>query len=104
MQPFVLGETNGLRAVDVVATTSNPAPLPSTGQDWTLKLTFPLRNFSGGQFVRFGIGRDEQHTARVGTFDAPFGGFPFAGPDSGTTFPNGSGDLWGGGTLCRRDS
>jgi hypothetical protein len=97
--PFIFGDSIGLRPVDVVASTSHAAPLPSTGQKWTLNLTFPLRNFSGGRVLRFGIGRDEQHTARVGTFDEPLGGFPFAGPDSGTTFPNGSGDLWGGGVL-----
>ncbi|MEP6705423.1 MAG: S8 family serine peptidase, partial [Acidobacteriota bacterium] len=98
-QPFIYGDSVGLRPVDIVASTSNPAPLPSTGQDWTLNLTFPLRNFKEGNVLRFGIGRDEQHTARVGTFDVPLGGFPFAGPNSGTTFPNGSGDLFGGSVL-----
>ena len=98
-QPFVLGDLVGLRPSDIVATTSHPARQPSTGQDWTLNLRFPQRALRDGLILRFGIGRDEQHTARVGTFAEPFGGFPFAGPDSGTTFPNGSGDLWGGGVL-----
>jgi subtilase family protein len=99
LQPFILGDLVGLRPGDVVATTSHPARAPSTGQLWTLNLRFPQRKLQDGLLLRFGIGRDEQHTARVGTFDNPLGGFPFAGPDSGTTFPNGSGDLWGGGVL-----
>jgi hypothetical protein len=98
-QPFILGDLVGLRPGDVVATTSHPARAPSTGQEWTLSLRFTDRKLQDGLVLRFGIGRDEQHTARVGTYDNPFGGFPFAGPDSGTTFPNGSGDLWGGGVL-----
>lgn len=98
-QPFIVGDCVGIRAQDVVATTSHEARAPSTGQDWTLSLSFPNRKLTSGAILRFGIGRDEQHTARVGTFDQPFGNFPFAGPDSGTTFPNGSGDLWGGGVV-----
>jgi len=100
-KPFTVGNGSvGLTGADVVAALSNAAPLPSTAtQFWTLGLTFPNNNFSSGKTLRFTVGRGEQHSAAVGTFAAPIGGPPFAGPNSGASTTNPIGDLFGGGVL-----
>jgi len=101
---FTVGNLSvGLTSGDVVAVISNQPPIPpsTAGEGWTLGLTFPNNNFTGGKSLRFTIGRSLQHSANVGTYASPTGGPPFAGPASGTSggVSNPSGDLWGGGVL-----
>jgi hypothetical protein len=92
---FTVGTTlpNSLSAVDVVATPSNAAPAPSNGvsQFWTLGLTFPTGNFTGGKALHFTIGRGEQHSSDVENL--------FGMAVSGTTIDNNTADIWGGGVL-----
>jgi hypothetical protein len=62
----------GLVPADVVATRSNPAPLPSnpspgnpTQHTWTLNLNFPNNNFTAGKVLRFNNGRAQWQDATV---------------------------------------
>lgn len=93
--------SGGLAAGDVAAPTfSNAAPLPSgANQWWTMAMTFPTANFTNNRSFTFTVGRGQQHTSTVGTFAAPLGGAPFAGPNSGATASDPTGDLIGGAVL-----
>ena len=90
--------SGGLVAGDVAAPTfSNLAPAPSNGtnQWWTMAMTFPTGNFTTGRSFTYTVGRGQQHSSTVGTFAAPQGGAPFAGPNSGATVSDPTGDLLG---------
>ena len=95
--------SGGLVAGDVAAPTfSNLAPAPSNGtnQWWTMAMTFPTTpGFSNNKAFTFTVGRGQQHTSIVGTFAAPQGGAPFAGPNSGPTASDPTADLLGGAVL-----
>jgi hypothetical protein len=94
--------TGGLVGADVAAPTfANLAPAPSNGtnQWWTMNMTFPTSNFTNGRAFTFTVGRGQQHTSAVGTFAAPQGGAPFAGPNSGGTTSDPSADILGGANL-----
>ena len=93
--------SGGLVAADVAAPTfSNAAPLPSVAnQWWTMAMTFPTGNFTNNRGFTFTVGRGQQHSSSVGTFAAPQGGAPFAGPNSGATVSDPSADILGGAVL-----
>jgi hypothetical protein len=94
---FTLGTSvGGLTAADVVAAFSNQAPLPSTaGQWWTMTLTFPNANFTGGKALRFTVGRGPQHNSSVQGTVVP--GTGQTGGATSTSFV--MADLFGGGVL-----
>lgn len=98
---FSTGTLNGLSAGDIgTPAFSNLAPLPSGANTfWTMAMTFPTTNFTGGKSFTFTVGRGQQHSSVVGTFAAPTGGAPFAGPNSGSTTLDGTADLLGGAVL-----
>ncbi len=106
---FTLGTLSGLTAGDITVPLStgpftgfsNLAPPPSNGVShfWTMAIGFPTSNFTNGRSFTFTVGRGQQHTAAVGTFAAPLGGAPFAGPNSGITNLDPSADLIGGAVL-----
>ena len=99
---FTLGTLSGDVAGDVGAPTfSGLAPLPSNGTShwWTMAMTFPTGNFGNNDSLTFTVGRGQQHSSTVGTFAAPQGGAPFAGPNSGATVSDPTADLLGGAVL-----
>ncbi len=89
--PFTLGASQGLTAGDVKAAYAEPAPAPSVaGQYYRLNLSFRPGAFSLGSTLRFGIDRDEQHSA--------FSPLP-TGTGGGDSRRGGSADLLGEGVL-----
>jgi len=64
-----------------------------------MNMTFPTNNFTNGRAFTFTVGRGQQHSSSVGTFAAPQGGAPFAGPNSGLTASDPTADLLGGANL-----
>jgi hypothetical protein len=94
--PFTVGTSlpNSLAATDVVATPSNQAPAPSNPGTayWTLGLQFPTSNFTSGKFLRFTIGRGEQHSSVVEDSNTGMA-------TNGSTIDDATGDIWGGGVL-----
>ena len=85
--PITVGSGSTIVAPNVSATLTNPAPAPSTTQMWTLNLTFPGGNFTGGNILRFNTPKAIQHSASTA-------GTP---PYPGTTTNNAIADLLGGG-------
>jgi hypothetical protein len=83
---FAFGnKSQGLAAADVVVSRSNPAPAPSnpspanpTEHEWTLNLSFPNDNFTGGKVLRFNNGRLQQQdaTSPQGVTNPPSTGSP----------------------------
>ena len=92
---FTPGTLTGLASSDVVAAFSNQAPAPSvTGQFWTMALTFPTGNFTGGKVLRFTVGHGPQHSSSVA------GAVPGTGPTGGATSTSFTqADLFGGSTI-----
>ncbi len=87
LNSFAVGSASTVLAANVAAAYSNTAPLPSTTQVFTLGLTFTGGTFTGGNVLRFSVGRAIQHSATTsGT--APY---------TGTTSTNYIADLLGGG-------
>lgn len=84
---FVVGSASTVLAANVTATFSNLAPAPSTTQDYTMSLAFSGGTFTGGQLLRFNVGRAIQHSAAT-TGTAPY---------TGATSTNYIADLLGGG-------
>ena len=84
---FTVGSASTILAANVAATFSNLAPAPSTTQDLTLGLAFSGGTFTGGNILRFNVGRAIQHSAAT-TGTAPY---------TGTTSTNYIADLLGGG-------
>jgi hypothetical protein len=68
-----------------------PAPSAAT-QGWTLNLTFTSGAFTGGNILRFNIGRSIQHSAATGTTIPVVNGSP-------TTSAQPIADLLGGGVF-----
>ncbi len=62
---FLFGDSVGLVREDVVQARRNPAPPPSTTQQYTLDLTFPNNNFTDGKLLHFNISRSQQQDATV---------------------------------------
>jgi len=93
----VLGNSTGLTAADVVQAFSNPAPAPANGtQFWTMSLSFPTANFTGGKVLRFTTGHAQQHDSTVNNGAAAFN----PGPTGGVTGLNTTqADLFGGGAV-----
>ena len=59
-QPFVVGRTEGLTALDVQASFSLPADAPGVEGQWKqLDLAFLPRKFTSGDLLSFGVDRDE---------------------------------------------
>jgi hypothetical protein len=87
---FTQGASAGIAAADVTPTLSNPAPAPASqtagAQGQTLTLTFAAGTFTGGDVMRFTIGRGLIRGSNVAT----------AG---GTSATNYNADLFGGGVL-----
>ena len=84
---FTIGTASTIPAANVTATFTNLAPAPSTTQDYTFNLAFSGGAFTGGQLLRFNVGRAIQHSAATnGT--APY---------TGATSTNYIADLLGGG-------
>ena len=84
---FTLGSASTILAANVTATFSNLAPAPSTTQDLTFSLAFNGGTFTGGNILRFNVGRAIQHSAA--TTGTP--------PYTGATSTNYIADLLGGG-------
>ena len=62
----MVGNQSDLPASDVVRTTANPAPPPSTSAFfWTMNLSFPNSNFTTGKTFRFNASRNQQQDATV---------------------------------------
>lgn len=81
-QPFAVSPTSTVASGSVTATNLNQAPSPSvTGQFYGLKLDFAAGTFTGGQTLRFGVGRAVQRSS--------------SSPPTGTTLAANSGDLAG---------
>ncbi len=73
--PFTLGTLTGLTSADVSMAFTNQAPTPSvTGQYWTMAMTFPNANFTGGKVLRFTVGHGPQHNSSVAGGTGPTGG------------------------------
>lgn len=94
---FTIGSGSTITAANAVASYSNLAPAPSNGttQVWTMTLTFTPGTFTGGNVLRYNVGRAIQHSAVTGTTVPP------AVP-AGTTATNYSADLLGGGVFIPR--
>ena len=59
-QPFVVGRTEGLSALDVQAAFSLPADPPGVAGQWKqLDLSFLPGSFASGDLLSFGVDRDE---------------------------------------------
>jgi hypothetical protein len=59
-QPFVVGRTDGLTPLDVLATFSLPADAPGLAGQWKqLDLAFLPGKFGSGDLLSFGVDRDE---------------------------------------------
>jgi hypothetical protein len=59
-QPFVVGRTDGLSALDVTGTFSLPADPPGVAGQWKqLDLAFQPGSFASGDLLSFGVDRDE---------------------------------------------
>ena len=59
-QPFVVGRTEGLSALDVQASFSQPADPPGVAGQWKqLDLSFLPGTFASGDLLSFGVDRDE---------------------------------------------
>jgi hypothetical protein len=59
-QPFIVGRTEGLTALDVTATFSLPADAPGLAGQWKqLDLSFLPGSFASGDLLSFGVDRDE---------------------------------------------
>ena len=84
---FAIGTASAIPAANVTATFSNLAPAPSTTQNFTLNLAFSGGTFTGGNILRFNVGRAIQHSAAT-TGTAPY---------TGATSTNYIADLLGGG-------
>lgn len=84
---FLVGSASTIPAANVAATLSNLAPAPSTTQDYTLSLAFSGGAFTGGNVLRFNVGRAVQHSS-VTSGTAPY---------TGSTSTNYTADLLGGG-------
>jgi hypothetical protein len=81
-QPFAVSTASTVPAAAITATNQNQAPAPSvTGQFSGLKLDFTAGTFTGGQTLRFGLGRAVQRSSSV--------------PPTGSTLTANSGDLAG---------
>jgi len=66
-QPFVVGETEGLTALDVQASFSLPADPPGLAGQWKqLDLSFLPGTFASGDLLSFGVDRDETDVAGPG--------------------------------------
>jgi hypothetical protein len=89
--PFTVSPTTGIPASVVSAAYGDQAPAPSVpGQFFKLALTFQPRTFNFGSILRFGIDRDEWHSA--------FAPLP-TGTGGGNSRNGGSADLLGGGAV-----
>ncbi len=87
-QPFIVGRTEGLTALDVTGTFSLPADPPGVAGQWKqLDLSFLPGSFASGDLLSFGVDRDETDVAGPG------------GAAGGN-----SADLLGGGVLIPRAS
>jgi hypothetical protein len=59
-QPFIVGRTEGLTALDVTASFSQPADAPGVAGQWKqLDLSFLPGTFGSGDLLSFGVDRDE---------------------------------------------
>ncbi|HUQ08921.1 MAG TPA: S8 family serine peptidase [Steroidobacteraceae bacterium] len=59
-QPFIVGRTEGLTALDVTASFSQPADAPGLAGQWKqLDLSFLPGRFRSGDLLSFGVDRDE---------------------------------------------
>jgi hypothetical protein len=66
-QPFVVGRTEGLTALDVQASFSLPADPPGVEGQWKqLDLEFLPRKFTSGDLLSFGVDRDESDVTGPG--------------------------------------
>jgi hypothetical protein len=66
-QPFIVGRTEGLSALDVQATFSLPADLPGLAGQWKqLNLAFQPGAFASGDLLSFGVDRDESDVTGPG--------------------------------------
>jgi hypothetical protein len=66
-QPFVVGRTEGLTALDVQATFSLPADAPGVAGQWKqLDLSFLPGSFASGDLLSFGVDRDESDVTGPG--------------------------------------
>ncbi|HVQ15237.1 MAG TPA: S8 family serine peptidase [Vicinamibacterales bacterium] len=66
-QPFVVGRTEGITALDVQATFSLPADPPGLAGQWKqLDLSFLPGKFAGGDLLSFGVDRDESDVTGPG--------------------------------------
>jgi hypothetical protein len=66
-QPFVVGRTEGLTALDVTATFSLPADPPGVAGQWKqLNLSFLPGTFGSGDLLSFGVDRDQTDVAGPG--------------------------------------
>jgi hypothetical protein len=63
-QPFIVGRTEGLSALDVTASFSLPADAPGLPGQWKqLDLAFLPGSFASGDLLSFGVDRDESDVA-----------------------------------------
>ena len=66
-QPFIVGRTEGLTALDVQATFSLPADPPGVAGQWKqLDLSFLPGTFGNGDLLSFGVDRDESDVTGPG--------------------------------------
>ena len=86
-KPFTIGSTSTV-TTGVTAVPSNLAGSPSTTQAYTLTLTCAGGTFTGGNVLRFNVGRQIQHSSVTGNGTTT--------PGAGTTATNYNADLLGG--------
>jgi hypothetical protein len=66
-QPFIVGRTEGLSALDIQASFSLPADPPGLAGQWKqLDLSFVPGSFASGDLLSFGVDRDESDVAGPG--------------------------------------